>query len=107
MLSDASRDFVLRVELGAGPRSIEKEVDVRVEVIKLLKECDDIDNGVGKSEVETLETAVELRDETEEIEDDTRGIYDLVVTESAADCLPGIEYGLPVKERLPMDIIMI
>jgi hypothetical protein len=104
--SDTGRDFVLRVELGGGTGGIKKDVGVRIEVVTLLKERDDVDKGVGKGEAETLDTVVELRDETEEMVDDGRGVCDLAVTERATDCLPGVEYGLPVKERLAMDIVM-
>jgi hypothetical protein len=88
--SDTGRVFELRVELGGGTGGIRKDVGVRTEVVTLLKDREEVDSGVGKGDAETLDTVVELREETEDIEDDVSGVGDLLVIERATDRFVGV-----------------
>jgi hypothetical protein len=57
---------VLRVELGGGTGGMRKDPGVRIEVVTLLRDFEDIDMGVGNGDSITLDAVVVVRDDTED-----------------------------------------
>jgi hypothetical protein len=56
---------VLRVELGGGTGGMRKDAGVRIEVVILLRDLEDVDIGIGDGGAVTLDAVVIVKDGTE------------------------------------------
>jgi hypothetical protein len=64
--SETGLERVLRVELGGGTGGMRNDAGVRIEVVTLLGDLEDVNMGVGDGEAVTLDAIVVVRDDTEE-----------------------------------------
>jgi hypothetical protein len=98
---------VLRVELGRGTGGMRKDAGVRIEVVTLLNDLEDVDMGVGNGEGVTLDAVVVVRDDTEDtVVDFGWRLAELLleIDRGEEGCL-WVVMGLAVTDLLAIDMV--
>jgi hypothetical protein len=105
--SETGLEWLLRVELGGGTGGMRNNAGVRIEVVTLLRDLEDVDIGVDDGEAVTLDAVVVVRDDTEETVVDLgwRLAELLLEIDWGEEGRLGVLMGLAVGDLLAIDMV--